>query len=98
MESSVAQLMLQIVQQNQRLIEENSALHAELAKYRTITVPTETTPKIVEIPSPEPVKPEVKPKRKYNITEKGHQAHVASGKLLSIRNDLIRAAKLAGDW
>jgi len=93
MESSVAQLMLQIVQQNQRLIDENNELHRELAKYRSI----ETVSKIVEIPSPEPVKPEVKPKRKYKISEKGHAAHVASGKLLAIRNELIRSAKAASD-
>ena len=93
-----AQVMLMLVQQNAKLLQELEALKSELAKYKS-AAPVDT-PIAPEKPKKESTK------KKINVSPEGHAAHVASGKRLAAYNaakkaqleDFKAAAQLEGEW
>ena len=88
-----AQVMLMLVQQNAKLLQELEALKSELAKYKSAAPIA-------------PEKPKKESTKKINVSPEGHAAHVASGKKLAAYNaakkaqfeELKAAAQLEGEW
>ena len=89
-----AQVMLMLVQQNAKLLQELEALKSELAKYKSAAPIAPAKPK------------KESTKKKINVSPEGHAAHVASGKKLAAYNaakkaqleDFKAAAQLEGEW
>ena len=92
-----AQVMLMLVQQNAKLLQEIEAVKAELAQYKS-------SPKIVlEKPVEAPVVAETKStKKKLNVSAQGQVAHRAAGHrvaaLNAIRKELIEECRARGEW
>jgi hypothetical protein len=92
-----AQVMLMLVQQNAKLLQEIEAVRAELAQYKS-------SPKIApEKPIEAPVVVETKTiKKKLNVSEKGQAAHKAAGQrvaaLNALRKEFIANAQMNGEW
>ena len=92
-----AQVMLMLIQQNTKLIQEIEAVKAELAQYKS-------APQIVlEKPTEVPVVPAGKTgKKKLNVSAEGQVAHKATGHRLAalnaIRKELIEECRVRGEW
>ena len=92
-----AQVMLVLVQQNAKLLQEIEAVKAELAQYKS-------SPKIVlEKPVQASVVAETKAtKKKLTVSAEGQAAHKATGHrvaaLNAIRKELIEECRARGEW
>jgi len=92
-----AQVMLALVQQNAKLMQEIEAVKAELAQYKSV-------PQIVlEKPAKAPVVAETKgTKKKLTVSAEGQAAHKATGHrvaaLNAIRKELIEECRVRGEW
>jgi len=91
-----AQVMLMLVQQNAKLLQELESLKSELAKYKSATP-------VAPIAPEKPVKVTKKESsKKITVSAEGQAAHKATGHrvaaLNAIRKEFMANAQLNGEW
>jgi len=92
-----AQVMLMLVQQNAKLLQELESLKSELAKYKSAASVAPIAPeKQVEVTKKDSTK------KKITVSAEGQAAHKATGHrvaaLNAIRKEFMANAQLNGEW